>query len=146
MKIPESISANGIVVNGKLQIHKIKEFKELISVYEKKNVEVIIKRKHSYRSLNQNSYFHSILPFIKEALKDTGNIMSVEEIKLMLKSMFLKEDICNTDGVVIGAKIKGTSELNKMQFADFMAECNNWCFEYLGCEIPRPNENLQIKF
>jgi len=146
MKIPDYISANGEVKDGRLKVYKSKEFAELIRVYEGKQIEVKVSRKHSHRSLQQNAYFHAILPFIREALKDTGNIMTVEDIKIMLKSMFLKQDIVDSEGTVMGQRIRGTHELNKVEFGEFMSDCNHWCIEYLSCEIPKPGEELEIKY
>ena len=70
--------------------------------------------------------------------------MSKEDTHLFLRGKFLKDELCNSDGEVIGERIKSTTELGKGKFMDYLSDINQFAAEYLNIVIPAPNEQISI--
>jgi hypothetical protein len=71
---------------------------------------------------------------------------SLDEMKEIIKFKFLKVEETNDMTGEIVTYTRKTSELNKMQFADFCTEVQQWAENKLGMRLPLPNENWEIKF
>jgi hypothetical protein len=56
----------------------------------------------------------------------------------------LKTEMCDQDGVVIGERVQSSTELNKSQFADYIAGIQQFAAEYLNTYIPDPNQQMSL--
>lgn len=101
-------------------------------------------QKSDKRTLQQNNWFHAVLPDIKEGLRDVGynEILNEDDAKDFVKSMFFTKEISNgTDTVKV---IQGTSETSKIDFASKADEIIIWAQQYLGINIAPPNKQFEF--
>jgi len=42
--------------------------------------------------------------------------------------------------------IGSTTKMNTIEFSSFIEQIQQWSAEYLGVDIPSPNESLEIEF
>ena len=102
---------------------------------EGKAVAVKFSRPTSTRSLSQNSYYWGvILTYIAES---TGH--TTEEIHVALKQLFLPRQF-----VKLGSKeietTKSTTDLDTLEFENYLERVRVWANTELGITIPLPNE------
>lgn len=135
------------VQNGNL-IRNRNLIKEAICAFENKEIVIRIEKKKRKRSNPQNRFYYGVvIPLMQQALKESGNLMTSNDVHELLKLRFLKETILvNEETGQIVERIKSTTELSTSQFMDYMAEINVFASEYFGVVIPEPNENITLKF
>jgi hypothetical protein len=133
------------VKNGKLQPKTTKEILSVLDGLEGKRVIVTIEKLSSKRSLEQNRYIHVLFTMLKDALNDLGNDFTMDEIKELCKAKFALIDVINEEsGEIIGQRIKGTSEMNKIELNEFFESIIRWAAETFNIKLPYPNEQLEI--
>jgi hypothetical protein len=98
------------------------------------------------RSLQQNAWFHSVLPDILNGLREVGynDIRTTEDAKDFVKSIFFRKKISNGFDVV--EVIEGTSEQSKLNFAEKAEDIIIWANSYLGIDIAPPSEQLEMSY
>lgn len=84
------------------------------------------------RSAQQNRYFHGVVL----AILGEHCGYHKDEMRAALAHKFLS-DIDDRTGLM---RIRGTSELNTVEFEEFMARVRQWAGEELGVAIPLPHE------
>ena len=95
------------------------------------------------RSTSQNAYFHGVVvPLVYQGLKDAGfdEIEDHEDAKMVVKSLFLERIIPDRrtgEGI---KTIRNTHTLTTVEFSEFVDKIIKWASEYLGVQIPLPNE------
>ncbi len=112
-------------------------------------VVVTIKKWYKKRSLKQNSVLHWYINAISD---ETGQ--SVDTIKEVLRHKFLSEDIVDRNGEIMAdrssgevlKRYKSTTELSTMQFNEFTENIRLWANDFLGLQLPLPNEAVELKF
>jgi hypothetical protein len=140
MKYTGQVNEEGI-----LKISNRKQFDADLKEFAGKYVFVEVTRKKSKRSDNQNRYYWSgVIPMVRLGLKDLGYKLSIEDTHLFLRNKFLLEEMVNGDGELIGSRVKSTTELNKMQFGDYIGEIQQFSAEYLGVVIPDPETQTTL--
>jgi hypothetical protein len=140
MKYTGQVNEEGI-----LKISNRKQFDADLKEFAGKYVFVEVTRKKSKRSDNQNRYYWSgVIPMVRLGLKDLGYKLSIEDTHLFLRNKFLLEEMVNGDGELIGSRVKSTTELNKMQFGDYISEIQQFSAEYLGVVIPDPETQTTL--
>jgi len=106
---------------------------------------VSIKSKKA-RSLQQNKYYWAVMvPLVKIGLAHIGydEIRTNEDAHNVIKGLFLKKEIVNKiSGEVMPGGYKSTTELNTLEFNELIESVQKWAVEYLGIDIPNPNEKL----
>jgi len=136
-------SVIGIVKDGVFSGNR-KALSDIIKQYEGKRVEISISKAKKERSNQQNRYYWGcLIPILRSALKDLGNIYTAEQVHDILKYKFLKSDKHIKDGEFI-TEIKSTTELSTSEFMDYIAEIQRWSAEFFGVIIPDPNEVLTL--
>ena len=133
------------VENGNLKRNR-NLIKDAIRTFEGKDIEVTLQRKRKRRSNPQNSYYWGIvLPLVQEGLKEaTGEVRDFNSIhyQILLPLLAPKREIINTDtGMIISEKIT-SSEMTTPEFSEFVMEIQKWSAEFLGINIPDPNQEL----
>lgn len=135
----------GEVTDGKLKIHRAKEFQAVIKEFEGRKVEVTIQRKRKHRSLLQNSYYHGVvIPIVQLGLNDVGYKMDKEQVHDYLKSQFARAEIANEQTGEIMTIQGSTARMTTCEMMDYFAEITRWAAEFLGVQIPEPNEQMTI--
>ncbi len=140
-KIRTNVQDGNLKRNRNLIINVIKTF-------EGKEMEISFSRPKKERSNRQNShYWGFVLPVVQRGLMDaTGELRSVENIHYrILLPMFAPEaEISNKHtGEIINEKLS-SSEMSTVQFMAYMREIQHWGAEFLGIDIPDPNEKILL--
>lgn len=127
----------GSIENGQLKFNR-KGLEKDIALIEKATCEIIVRKKRSRRSGEQNRYFHAICGILG---KELG--YEKEQMKDILKMKFLKKErVIEATGEII-EYLEHTSRLNKTEFADFTSEVIRWA-EQLGIILPLPEEQTTL--
>lgn len=105
-----------------------------------KQVKIKFERKSAKRSLPQNDYYHAVVvETVREGFYDIGYHMNHDQTHEFIKRNFNPVEIPNKDGVLI--EMPGsTTELNKVEFGEFIERIAQWAAEYLGVAIPAPTK------
>jgi hypothetical protein len=107
----------------------------------------IQKQKKSRTSPQNRFYWGVVVELVKQGLKDAGHMLNTNDTHELLKLRFLKETLMvNEQTGEIVERVKSTSELTTTQMMDYIAEIQIFSAEYLGIEIPDPNEELTLNF
>lgn len=99
------------------------------------------------RSTQQNKYyFGSVLPLIKEGLKEIGyrEITTVEQTHELLKFMFLKKQIVNENTGEVLETIGSTTKLTTTEFNEYIDRIAQFAAEFLGVEVMPPNTQVPM--
>lgn len=101
--------------------------------------------KSNKRSHQANAYYWAVVvPLVYDGLREAGfdSVRTLEDTHEVIKSLFLKVKQ-ESNGMEI-ERIKSTTELNKESFGDYLDQISAWAYDYLGVNIPAPNEQLEI--
>jgi len=132
------------VKNGRLSPKSTNEILSILAKCEGKQVVVSIEKLSRKRSSQQNRYLHLLFTQLTMALNDLGNEFTMLEVKDMMKAKFALTDVVNTStGEVLGQRIKGTSEMKRMELADFIDSVIRWAAG-LSIKLAYPNEQFLI--
>ena len=99
------------------------------------------------RSLQQSAYYWSVcVPMVKDGLLKMGfnEVKSNDDAHLVMKHLFLKKKITSE---ISGEEIiveTSTTELTKEAFNFFLEDVWQWGSQYLGIQIPQPNEQISL--
>lgn len=96
---------------------------------------VKIEKYKKQRTTPQNSYYWGVV--LKYISDETG--FSVEEMHEVLKFKFLQKSKV-TKGGQLETYIQSTSELTTEEFEEFLDKVRLWSINFLGLNIPLPNE------
>jgi hypothetical protein len=135
------------VLNGNLKRNRNLILNALES-FEGQEVILTIQKARKSRSNPQNSFYWGVvLQLVQQGLKDaTGEFRSVENIhyNILLKMFAPENEIVNIEtGECITEKIT-SSEMTTTQFAEYIMEIQKWSAEFLGINIPNPNEEITL--
>jgi hypothetical protein len=133
--------------SGALQIHNRDRLLQWAKQYPGKNIVIKFERKGSKRSNPQNRYYWGIV--IKEItirLRELGHTwVSDEDVHELMKLKFNYEHIVGEGGEVMELP-KSTATLTKTQFAEYVEKIRMWAADFLGINIPGPNQSLTMEF
>jgi hypothetical protein len=76
-------------------------------------------------------------------MKALGVELSTDGVHELLKFRFLKQELTTNDGEIIQT-VRSSTELTPQEFNDFIASIQQWSSEYLGIDIPDPNEQTTL--
>lgn len=135
------------VTDGKLTRNR-NLITEAIYYFEGKDIVIKIEKAKKKRSNPQNAYMWGVvLPIMRQALKDSGYLMTNESVHEMLKLRFLKESILvNEETGECVERIKSTTELSTTQIMEYFMDIQKFASEYFGVNIPEPNEEIKLNF
>jgi hypothetical protein len=145
MKIEITTSiVNGLFKrNRNLVLNAIKSFND-------KDVVISFSKPKKSRSNNQNNFYWGVvLPLIQNGLLDaTGELRSNDNIhyNILLPLFAPTNEIINIDtGECINERLT-SSEMTTTQFCEYIIEIQKWAAEFLGIDIPSPNEENLLNF
>lgn len=135
------------VVNGTLKRNR-NIIKSAIASFEGKDIELTIQRKRKVRSNPQNAYYWGVvLPLVQNGLIDaTGETRDLNSIhyQILLPLLSIDREILNlSTGEVINEKIT-SSEMTTTEFSEYILNIQKWSAEFLGINIPDPNQELTL--
>jgi hypothetical protein len=143
IEIITSIEDNVFKRNRNLVLNAIQSFNG-------KNVLLTISKLKKSRSNNQNRFYWGVcLPLIQNGLLEaTGELRTYENIHYrILLPLFAPEiELVNKDtGECVNERLT-SSEMTTTQFMEYIMEIQKWAAEFLGIEIPNPNEETTLNF
>lgn len=122
------------VKDGKMTLINRKFFDKELENFEGQTVTVTIEKKKHKRSDQQNKYYWGVVvPIVTEGIKETGEIVTTDQVHEFLKFTFLST----------GEKIKfarSTTDLSTTDFLLYIDQIQIWASEFLNCYIPDPDE------
>lgn len=123
---------------------------EAIRHFNGKDVIFTISKAKKERSNQQNRYYWGIcLPLIQNGLLEaTGELRTAENIHYrILLPLFAPEiELVNKDtGECVNERLT-SSEMTTTQFMEYIMEIQKWSAEFLGIDIPNPNEETTLNF
>lgn len=124
----------GRIEGGRIQLHNPSAWTAQIMRLDGKEIELALCKRRQKRSLEANAYFHSVvLPALAEAA-------GYEDLQMKdaLKAHFLSVH----DGNGKLPRVRGTSELNTAEFADFVDRCIRLGAEMYRIVIPDPSGGM----
>ncbi len=130
--------------SGKLTINNQKDFLKYLKQFVPINkdfteVEILVKKRKSKRSLEQNRLWWVYMTILAN---ETG--MMKDAMHEVCKYKFLKkETVIEATGEIM-EYIGSTTQLNKSEFADMIAELQQWAAESLNIILPSPGEQIEI--
>lgn len=137
------LSYFGRVENGELTLPR-RMRKEILSAFEGKAIEVIIRKKKKHRSTQQNRYYWGVIvELIKNYLQevDPQVIWTPEKVHEIIKFKFLRCQKVNSDTAEIEFEYtRSTTDLSTSEFMDLIAQIQQWSAETFDLYIPDPNE------
>ena len=131
---------------GVLTIHNKIALKEWAAQNPGRNVLVKFEKRGSKRSLPQNRYYHGVVvQMVMMGLREIGYCLSHDEVHFFLKQKFNPVQVPNKHGEAI--ELPGTTtELNKIEFSEYIERIAQFAAEYLNVVIPPANADLTMKF
>lgn len=143
IEITTSVVNNVFKRNRNLVLKAIQSFND-------KEVVITFSKPKKSRSNSQNRYYWGcVLTLVQNGLLDaTGELRSVENIhyKILLPLFAPLNEIVNKDtGETISERLS-SSEMTTTQFCEYILEIQKWGSEFLGIDIPSPNEENLLNF
>jgi hypothetical protein len=98
------------------------------------------------RTLQQNAWFHAVLPDILQGLRDVGynTLRNTDDAKDVVKAIFFKKKV--TNGIEEIEIIQGTSDTEKIDFVEKADQIITWAKEYLGIDVAPPASQTSIDY
>lgn len=133
------VVTTGSIRSGRLDIRNRKRFSEALRRMRDGEVLITVTRKHATRSVQANRYYWGV---VVDLLSDhTG--YTPDEIHEVLKAKFIPKKLAVSDG---NGEIKGefviggtTTEMNKLEFGEYITRIREWAAEELDVVIPDPD-------
>lgn len=123
---------------------------QAIQSFNGKEVVITFSKPKKQRSNNQNSYYWGVvLPLVQKGLLDaTGELRSNDNIhyKILLPLFAPTNEIVNVDTGESLLERLTSSEMTTTQFCEYILEVQKWGAEFLGIDIPSPNEENLLNF
>jgi hypothetical protein len=133
----------GAVIDGKLVLDARSAFLQRVKEMDGNQV-VLYLFQHRRRTNQQNRYYWgAVVPIVRDGMKELGVELSTDGVHELLKFRFLKQELTTNDGEIIQT-VRSSTELTPQEFNDFIASIQQWSAEYLGIDIPDPNEQTTL--
>lgn len=144
----KAIKHHGYFKDGRLHADT---FKRDLDLYRERGVPVVltVAEWKQTRSNQANRYYWGVvIPCIQSGLKEgglTASEASTENVHLMLKARFLKQDKpIGNDGEFITI-IPSTSTLSTDEFSQYIEHCVQFAAEYLNVIVPDPGNQVTLE-
>lgn len=123
---------------------------EAIRYFNGKDVIVTISKAKKERSNQQNKFYWGVCIMLVQngLLECTGELRSANDIhyKILLPLFAPVNEIVNKEtGECISEKLT-SSDMTTTQFCEYILNIQKWAAEFLGVDIPNPNEETLINF
>lgn len=146
--------------NDKLHIVHRKRFDADLKVFRNQDVDLTIKKKRKRRSNPLNRYYFGVMvTMIVDGLKEMGAKVKLSEHDMWmfeiiqflnsdmahdyLKNRFIdKVKVDEDTGELVKTEIS-TKDMTNIQFIEYYSPIYDWARDFLGIQIPLPNENFE---
>ena len=128
----------GDLVRGHLSFNRTAMIKELTTLNDGA-VEITISNYTDSRSINQNRLMWMWFSIIGKHIGYTPQqVKGIMQVKFLLT-----EDVIESTGEVV-PRVRGTSELDKAEFTEFIDNVYRWSLEFLQLTLPQPNTTIEL--
>lgn len=145
--MPTKIETFGqIKEDGKIYFSKRNQFDDEIKSLFKAGTRCLItvEKVSKKRSNQQNRYYWLVINIIKNELNKNNWKLTDKNVHEIMKLRFLKTDIINESTGEILPLLKSTSDLTTTEEMEYLSDVCTYGRENLGCNIPEPNEQIEI--
>lgn len=137
----------GKIQSSKLTLFNRAELDRWIASHKDCTVSLTIEVKKKKRSTEQNAYYWGVVvPLVRDGLNDLGNEFSLEQTHEFLKKEFNYKEIVNHNTGEIKTIPESTTDLSTFEFNEYKEKIQRFAVEFLGIQVPDPNEPLKIYF
>ncbi len=144
MADPSLIFTASVTPEG-LHFHNRKRYDYEMQSLAGKEVRVTIERLRNSRSGQQNRYYWgAVVPIVCRGLNEVGYRISEPDTHEYLKATFLHDHIVNENTGEFLETIGSTRRLTTTGFMEYIADIQRWAAEFLGVDIPDPNEQTEL--
>jgi len=123
---------------------------QAIQSFNGKEVVITFSKPFKKRSNRQNDFYWGVvMPIVQRGLYDaTGELRDVKNIhyNILLPLFAPTNEIVNVDTGESLLERLTSSEMTTTQFCEYILEVQKWGAEFLGIDIPSPNEENLINF
>lgn len=132
--------------DGQITIHHRPALKEWARQNSGRNILVKFERRGAKRSTPQcRYYFGVVVQSVMQGFRDIGYYMTKDETHYWLKQKFNPAQVPGNGGLVID--VAGTTtDLNKIEFSEYIERIAQFAAEYLNVVIPPANADLKMQF
>lgn len=123
---------SGRVEKGKLILNNPNRYLVHLVRFEGKEVELVLRKKKSQRSLNQNAYYWKII--VEVIGQELG--YDKDEVHQALKNKFASRYDEQT-GLTI---VESTAKMDTVRFIKYTDDIKRWAAEFLNIYLPDPNQ------
>jgi hypothetical protein len=140
----------GRVTNGQLFMRNKREMADALRDWKDGDVLITVERAHAHRSTHQNAYYWAVvIPRIQDAFKQKGIEAGgrPDVTNEVLKAQFMDPGLVSKGrirgflsdtGLLIGSH---TSDLNKLEFLEYLERIAEHAAANWDCYIPPPDQN-----
>ena len=142
------ITTLGHIKDGKLFIHKRKEFDGIIADMPDCYIILEVRKKYKQRTDRQNRYYWGVIVELwrQTILEEWGDNMTDNEVHEFLKLTFnFEERVCERTGEVLKVP-KSTTKNTTTDMEEYHERCRRAAAEMFRVVIPLPEEQTEIEF
>lgn len=134
------------IINGKLSKKVTQEIADLLAVFEGQRICIKIGKVRKERSSNQNRYYWGIVvnEFRNGAKDMWGEDLGSDEAHEYLKIHCNYKELINYNTSEVIKMPQTTTDLNTLQFEEYLERCRKLIYEYFGIIVALPNEQKEI--
>lgn len=142
----KKIEINTEVENGLPKNNK-KIIRDSFWHFEGKKITLVIKEQGNKRSNQQNAFYWGvIIPILQDGFYNTtGDYYTISDIHDAMKAQFCFKEIVNIETAEILKMPLSTTDLTTMEWEIFIDKIRNWSANFLGINLPFPNEQMEIQ-
>lgn len=145
MSLEKVSIVTGVDYQGKISEPARNKLLQFMQGRKGQTIEITANEYRNTRSNQQNRYYWGVVvAMIRHALQETGTVASADEVHDFLKIEVGKmtKPIRSPSGnwVVV---VDSTTRLKTDEFEQYIENCRAWAAEWLGVQIPLPNEPVQ---
>ena len=115
----------------------------VLSEWRGKEITLEVRLNRRRRSEQQNSYYWKVVVGLvrKALMEEHGEMYTKDEVHGILKQQCNWREITNEESGESIKIPKSTRDLNTLEFEEYEERCRRFAAEFLGVDIPLPNEN-----
>lgn len=119
----------------------------VLSEWRGKEITLEVRLNRRRRSEQQNSYYWKVVVGLvrKALMEEHGEMYTKDEVHGILKQQCNWREITNEESGESIKIPKSTRDLNTLEFEEYEERCRRFAAEFLGVDIPLPNENTDAE-
>ena len=98
--------------------------------------ELIVRKRISWDTDKMNRFFHGpVLDFLRAQFRDSGTVVSKDEVKVWVKGEFLEKE--DRNGFLFP---RSMASLGRDEYIKLLMDINEWCQEWFKCPLPESDK------